>query len=70
MANNFIEELDTSKVERMKKPFVVVIFGLPGSGKTHVSQILAKELGVYLLSGDYVRLHYYKILEDSFAAKR
>ena len=70
MGNNFIEEMNFDEIKRLDKPFAVLIFGLPGSGKTHVSQLLAKELEIYFLRSEYLRLYYYKILEDRFAAKR
>lgn len=38
-----------------QKPFVILLTGDVGSGKSLVSQILSKELNLYLISGDYIR---------------
>ena len=36
-------------------PFLILLTGNVGSGKSLVSQILSKELYLYLISGDYIR---------------
>lgn len=36
-------------------PFLILLTGEVGSGKSLVAQLLSKELGLYLISGDYIR---------------
>ncbi len=38
-----------------ESPFVILLTGNVGSGKSLISQILSKELNLYLISGDYIR---------------
>lgn len=50
--------IDKEKInprETYEFPFVILLTGNVGSGKSLVSQILSKELNLYLISGDYIR---------------
>lgn len=47
----------------MNKPFIVVFLGFPGSGKTHFSRQLAKELQAVTLNSDALRLSMFDSLE-------
>ncbi len=69
---NFIKEMNSeiSKVIKYKKPCVIALSGYSGSGKTDIARILSKELGVFLLSNDYVRNYYYQFTEDYSEEKR
>lgn len=50
-----IEEERVKPEETYQKPFLILLTGNVGSGKSLVSQILSKELNLYLISGDYIR---------------
>ena len=43
-----------------ESPFIVALCGYSGSGKSHVSRILSKELGLYIVGGDTVRQQIYQ----------
>jgi adenylate kinase family enzyme len=62
------EEL--SRVVTYKKPIVITLSGYPGSGKTDVARTLSTELGIYLLSNDYVRNYFYQFTNDYSEEKR
>lgn len=50
--------IDKEKInpkETYESPFVILLTGNVGSGKSLISQILSKELNLYLISGDYIR---------------
>ena len=70
MDKDFFGEMNFEGIKRLDKPFVINIFGLPGSGKTYASHFLAKALEIYLLSGDYVRRHCLESTEDKIKALR
>lgn len=70
MDKEFFSEINFEDVKEYDKPFGIVIFGLPGSGKTHASQLLAEKLGIYLFSADYVRNYYYNKYGSNFMGKR
>lgn len=38
-----------------QSPFLIFLSGFPGSGKSVLSKILSKELGLYIISGDHIR---------------
>lgn len=50
-----IEEERVKPDTTYQKPFLILLTGNVGSGKSLVSQILSKELNLYLISGDYIR---------------
>ena len=43
-----------------ENPFIVALCGYSGSGKSHISRILSKELGLYIVGGDTVRQQIYQ----------
>jgi adenylate kinase family enzyme len=55
MDKNFIKEMNFRRTIKYKKPCIITMSGLPGSGKTPLAQALSRKLGIYLLSTDYVR---------------
>lgn len=63
---DFIKEMNAeiSKVIKYKNPCVIALSGYPGSGKTEIARTLSKELGIFLLSNDYVRNYYYQFTKD------
>ena len=69
---SFIKEMgsEISKVIKYKKPCVIVLSGYPGSGKTEIARTLSKDLGIFLLSNDYVRNYYYQFTTDYSEEKR
>lgn len=60
MKNKFLSEMDTSGVIRYVKPPLITISGAPGSGKTELARELSRQLGIFLLSNDYIRNSLYK----------
>lgn len=50
-----IEEEKINPNKTYQNPFLVLLTGNVGSGKSLVSQLLSKELNLYLVSGDYIR---------------
>ena len=69
---NFIKEMNSEirKVIKFKKPCLIALSGYPGSGKTDIARTLSKELGIFLLSNDYVRNYYYQFTKDYSEEKR
>ena len=55
---------EIKKVVKYDKPFIVTFSGLPECGKTTIARELSKDLGIYLLSNDYVRNYLYQFTED------
>lgn len=55
---------EMKKVVKYDKPFIVTFSGLPECGKTTIARELSKDLGIYLLSNDYVRNYFYQFTED------
>lgn len=72
MDKNFRKEMDSEvkKVIKYKKPCIVALSGYPFCGKTPVARTLSKELGIFLLSNDYVRNYYYQFTKDYSEEKR
>lgn len=60
--NQLYEEIQ--KAKRYKEPFIIMLTGLPGSGKTHLSQELSRQLKIYLLSTDYIRNYFYQSITE------
>jgi len=58
MERNFVKEMNYSQVLKYKKPCIITLSGLPGSGKTTLAQEISRKLKIYLLSNDYIRNHY------------
>ena len=56
----FLKEMNFDNVKKYKKPCLITLSGLPGSGKTYVAKELSKNLGIFVLSNDYVRNYFYK----------
>ena len=56
----FLKEMNFDNVKKYKKPCLITLSGLPGSGKTYVAKELSKDLGIFVLSNDYVRNYFYK----------
>lgn len=50
-----IEEKRVNPKETYQNPFLILLTGNVGSGKSLVAQILSKELNLYLISGDNIR---------------
>ena len=50
-----IEKERVNPEKTYQNPFVILLTGNIGSGKSLVAQILSKELNLYLISGDYIR---------------
>ena len=69
---DFISEMNVeiSKVITYKKPCVIALSGYAFSGKTEIARTLSKELGIFLLSNDYVRNYYYQFTTDYSEEKR
>lgn len=42
------------------QPFMIMISGYSGSGKSHVARVLSKELSLYIVSGDNIRQRLYQ----------
>jgi len=63
---NFLDQLykEIKKVKKYEEPFIIMLSGLPGSGKTYLSQELSRKLKIYLLSTDYVRNYYYQSITE------
>lgn len=55
MKKNFIKEMKIGRVKKYKRPQMIVLSGLPGSGKTYVAKSLSRKYNFFLLSNDYVR---------------
>lgn len=53
--NKIIEEKRIIPPKQYKAPFLILITGEVGSGKSLVAQLLSKELSLYLINGDYIR---------------
>jgi len=64
MEKDFVQEMDLDRTVKLDKPFVVILSGLPGSGKSHLARQLSKNLKIYLLSSDYIRNYYYQFTKD------
>lgn len=41
--------------EKYEQPFIVLLTGQVGSGKSLVASLISQELSLYLISGDYIR---------------
>ncbi len=65
MNDHFLREmnLEFDKCHKYRRPGFITLSGNPGSGKTLCSQELSRELGIYLLSNDYIR-SYYNCMDD------
>ena len=55
---------EIKKVTQYDKPFIVTFSGLPECGKTTIARELSKDLGIFLLSNDYVRNYFYQFTEE------
>ena len=69
----FIDKLQSSiglTKRKTKKPFVVALFGLVGSGKSSVAQELAGQIGGVVIEGDAVRVQLRKVGEVYSYGKR
>lgn len=53
--DSFLAKLDIKK-RKTKKPVIVAIIGLVGSGKSFVAQELAKHIGATVIEGDDIRV--------------
>lgn len=62
---NFVKEMNLTSTIKYKKPVIITLSGLPGSGKTTTARFLSKHLGIFLLSTDYVRNYYFIKFADS-----
>ncbi len=58
MKDFFDTKLKLSKTYKYEHPHMIILSGLPGSGKTHLSKRLSQELQIFLLSNDYLRNYY------------
>lgn len=64
MKNIFLNEMNTSGVTRYVNPPLITLSGVPGSGKTELARELSRQLGIFLLSNDYVRNAYLKTMSS------
>jgi cytidylate kinase len=55
---------DINKVTQYDKPFIITFSGLPECGKTMIARQLSKDLGIFLLSNDYVRNYFYQFTKE------
>lgn len=62
MKIDFINQLykEIEKTKKYENPFVIMLSGPPGAGKTYFSKELSRKLKIYLLSTDYVRNFFYQ----------
>ncbi len=58
MKKNFVKEMNIKKAIKYKKPLIITLSGAPGSGKTVMAKGLSKNLGLYVISSDYVRNYF------------
>lgn len=70
MDKNFIDEMNIENAVKLDKPYVVLLSGLPGSGKSFLAKQLSKRLKIFLLSSDYIRNYYYQFTDDYSEEKR
>lgn len=58
MKEEIKNRIETERIIPKKQyeiPFLILLTGEVGSGKSLVAQLLSKDLGLYLISGDYIR---------------
>src|SRR5574344_2848562 len=60
-AKDLLKEMneEKKKVTKYKKPVMILLSGIPGSGKSTFAREASRTLGIYNLSNDYVRNYYY-----------
>lgn len=59
MNKDFINKSQLKKTTKYNIPAIIIMNGYPGSGKTYLTRNLSHELGVFVLSNDYVRTYCY-----------
>ena len=64
MKKDFVEEMNLENIPKYQKPHMILLSGLPGSGKTYVARQLSIKHKLFLLSTDYVRNYYYSHPEE------
>lgn len=70
MSEQFVKKMKITDVTKFKRPMIITLSGLPGSGKTYVARQLSKQLNIYLLSNDYIRNFFYQGISDYSEEKR
>lgn len=55
---------EIKKVTKYNKPFIITFSGLPECGKTTIARELSKDLGIFLLSNDYIRNYFYQFTRE------
>lgn len=68
MKEEIKKRIETERIEPNKQyeiPVLILLTGEVGSGKSLVAQLLSKELGLYLISGDYIRNIIFSIDPDA-----
>lgn len=68
--DNFFKKLNTNVQRKTKKPIVIAMVGLVGSGKSYVANKIASEIGAVVLSGDDVRVELRKVGEKYEGARK
>lgn len=63
MKNKFLKEMNTSGVFKYDRPPLITLSGAPGSGKTELARELSRQLGVFVLSNDYIRNSFYNEIQ-------
>ncbi len=58
LKNEYLNNIkkDLKKFKSTSKTYSIGLIGLPGSGKTHFSRLLANELNLYIANADEVRI--------------
>lgn len=55
-------------IKDYEQPFIVTMTGFPGSGKTHMSRQISRQLKIFLLSNDFIRNYYTKNIKSNISA--
>ena len=56
MRNSSLLDMNLACVFQYSRPCFITVSGLPGAGKTSLAQQMSRELQIYLLSNDYIRI--------------
>ena len=70
MSQKFVKNMKITDVAKFRRPMIITMSGLPGSGKTHFSRELSQQLKIYLLSNDYIRNYYYQNITEKGEEQR
>lgn len=67
---NYFKKLETNVQRKTKKPIVISMIGLIGSGKSYTAQKIADMIGAILLSADDLRIEMRKVGERYEGARK